>query len=77
MYVVITCNDDGEICVEGLTKKELEDRLEQKWWGEPKFFDKMPDIKDPTSWESAELLVLKAELVLPRMKEIITKYEID
>jgi len=77
MYFIITRDQDGEIHTEALDKTGMADWLKERMDEEdiPTF---VKDLKesDPQYWKGEEAcLIIKGEIVVPKPKEVTTKYE--
>ncbi len=79
MYFVITRNPDGEIYTQALNKTELEEWLEERTEEDmdmPTFVENLEQA-DPQYWKGEQAcLILKGKIVVPKPKEVTTKYEI-
>lgn len=75
-YFVIR-NSDGDTTVEEVTGDELRKRLntEDPYYGSREFFDKMPTERDTNYWGN-NVLIIKGEIVTPKPKEVVTRYDI-
>ena len=75
MYFVINCSEDG-LYIEGLTKSELTEHLNEKYWGENvKFSDTIPEASDPNEW-GRQTFIIKGTIVVPKEVKTVTQYEV-
>lgn len=72
-YVVIYHSEDGNFSIESLGKEELEEKLNENYWGPNKLLNEL------ISWGSygqPGLLILKAQLVVPKPVKVVEKYSL-
>ncbi|MFW6246628.1 MAG: hypothetical protein ACOC22_00430 [bacterium] len=74
IYYVIN-NFDGDTHVCQYSKEGLLKAIEEGEFYEG-IFDEMPDTIDTNYW-CGKSLIIKGEVVSPKPKEVVTKYEID
>ncbi len=74
MYAVIRNTEDG-VRVDFLSKEDLEQRLNEQYYGRMKISTKLPDTVDEYFADDT-LVIVKAELVQPKPVTVITKYEV-
>lgn len=78
-YFMVRINEDGEVSVDVLSKAELEKKLNEKYWGDIKFFDRQPNRSDPNEWQSlggCNALLIKGVVIQPAVVETVTKFEV-
>jgi len=73
-YYVIN-NFDGDTLVSTYTKEELLNAIEDGEFSEG-IFDEFPAQADTNYW-GGKSLIIKGGMVVPKPKEVVTKYEID
>ena len=69
-----TCNDVGEL------RKYIEpDEDGEYWFGEPKFFDKIPDLDKGYFWDDSgkNAIIIKGNIIVPKPKKIVQEWEVD
>lgn len=74
MYALIRNTEDG-VRVDFLSKEDLEQRLNEGYYGRTKIATKLPDTIDEYFADDT-IVILKAELVTPRAVSVVTKYEV-
>lgn len=77
MYFIITRNPDGELYTQTTDKdgieKWMKDRIDEE--DIPTFVENLEE-PDPQYWKGEEAcLIIKGEIVVPKAKEVTTKYE--
>lgn len=73
MYYVIKSGEDG--CkVSCLTKEELVNNLNEKYWGDVKYLEKF-DTNDPNYWGES-ILIIKGEAIVPKSVKIVESYTV-
>ena len=77
MYFVIT-NLDGETFIDTLTEEELENKLNENYWGgDPIFMNSLgEDDKNTNNWEEGTVLIIKGETIMPSPVETVTKWRL-
>ena len=70
----IIFNSEGDTHVEELTKQELENRLNEKYYGDIDFLNKISDTD--TNYWFGKTLIIKGEILKPQKKEVITKFKL-
>ena len=76
MYFVIH-GDDGDVYIETLTKRKLEEYLNSDWYGTaPLFLDAIPD-ENALYWPQNSYLIIKGEIVKPVPENVVTKWRMD
>ena len=73
-YIVLYCNDDGETSIEYYTKQELESWLDE--YGEGATFLDSSESQLTWSVEGSYYMIIKGQVIVPKPKQIITKYGI-
>ena len=78
MYVVVS-NSDGETFVSVLPKAEFLRDLNNGEFGEnPEFMTEFPtNTNENTSYWGGKILVLSAEVVVPKQVEVVTKWGVE
>jgi len=75
MYYVVH-NSDGDTTIEQMTKEELAQRINDKYWGEGVvFFDGFPAEPDTNYW-GRKVLIIKGALVHPKPIKVVTEYQL-
>ena len=74
MYFTIHCSEDGDVRVHQDSKEELLQKITEHYYGDSEFFSSLQGT-DPQEWGD-KLLIIKGEIVVPKPKKIIEKYEI-
>lgn len=73
-YFVIS-NTDGDTYVQEVSKQELEDNLNEDYYGEDvEFLSKTPH--DDTNYWGEKYLIIKGTVIVPKAKEKVTKFEV-
>lgn len=81
-YFAIYINMDGDINVRSLGKTNLENALNEEYWGNPVFLGEVPD-SDPQYWlknkkgSPGALLIIKGEIVKPKPVHIVKSWEVE
>lgn len=70
-YFVLYASEDGEKSIECLTKEELENRLDEDYWGEVNFLSADCDLDG-----SVGLLIIKGEQINPQAAEVVKKWKV-
>lgn len=70
-------NSDGDTMVSEYPKKdELLKEIENGEWGEKlEFLAAIPEHRDTNYWDG-KMLIIKGEIVTPKKKEVVTKYDL-
>ena len=66
MYLVISVSEDG-IRIYHTTKPELEEKLNEEFWGDVEIQTNIPEERDPQYWPSG-LWIFKGKTILPKTK---------
>ena len=84
-YVVLSNSEDGNVRLELVTAAELLRKLNGRWWGEGRIFQRS-DLESQcaagSSWDFANegprgLVILQADaIVIPEEKTVVTEYEL-
>ena len=81
-YFWITCSEDGDVFVRRLSKEDVlaavdDPSVEPEY--RPKFLlaQELKDTSDPVCWRQGSGLLIKGEIVVPRVVECVTKHEIE
>ncbi len=73
-YLIHNC--DGDTTVSEIIKDEFLAEIEGGQWGEsPEFLDAIPKDRDTNYWKG-KMLIIKGEIVTPKEKEVVTKYDL-
>jgi len=73
-YFVIHVSDNGA-SISSMCKEELEQSLVEGYWGgSNEVFNKMP-CSDISEWPEG-MLIIRGDVVVPRVVEVATKYEL-
>ncbi len=64
------------IGIEQVSKSELEERLDEGYWGLLPIFDRIPQDLIRDSWGEC-LIIIKGDVVVPEKKEVIIKHVLD
>lgn len=79
-YFVLTSTEDGTSISEGMTKGQLDKFIQELIDDgyEPNFLSKIP-VSDKGYWHVPDnsFLIIKGEIVVPKKKDVITKWEVD
>jgi len=73
MYTVICRSTDG-LYISYLSKEELEERLEEYYWGDVEIQNKFPNDPNTEYWKKS-IIIIKGEIIVPK-EVVVTKYEI-
>jgi hypothetical protein len=73
-YFVIH-NSDGDTTVEQLTKDELTERINDKYYGKVEFLGRI--WKSDTNYWDDGLLIIKGNICVPTQAEVVLKYKLD
>jgi hypothetical protein len=78
-FFKIEVNEDGEVQIRGYVHredllKELDERYES---GEDLKFKSFLDKKDPQYWGDEKILIIQGDIVVPKAKNVVTKFDID
>ena len=79
MYYAITNNEDGEVGVSEHTKEDLEQKLNEGYWGERIVWRRHPGTTDPNYWNNGSnisMLIIKGEVVTPHEVRAVTEYKL-
>jgi len=69
-------NSDGDTMVSEIIKDEFLAEVQNGEWGEsPEFLDAIPEHRDTNYWKG-KMLIIKGEIVAPKEKEVVTKYDL-
>lgn len=68
-------NSDGDTRVDEWTKEELEERLEEGYWGKVTHPDKLPENSDTNYWGNS-VLIIRGEVVSPKAVKTVIKLEL-
>lgn len=74
-YYFVIYNTDGETFVEMLRKDQLITRLNEKYYGERGFIEKITE-HDTNYWRD-NILVIKGNLIVPKAKKVIIEHEVE
>ena len=74
MYYIIS-NSYGDTRVRAITKKELEERINDADEGPIEYLDKIE--KSDTNYWGDGVLIIKGEIIVPKAVETVTKMEVD
>lgn len=66
-------NSDGDVYVTEYTKEQLLEELDDEDWQE-EFLGTLPE--DDTNYWGGKLLLIKGQIVTPKKKEVVTKYDL-
>ena len=75
-YMIITCDEDGEVRLEQTTKEKLLKSLNNKDYGDLEFLHNIKDNNDPQYW-GYKGLIIKGEIVNPKPVATVTQYEVE
>lgn len=70
----VICNSDGDTSVTQLSKEELLKKLEEKYWGNIEFLEKINE-RDTNYW-GKNILIIKGDIISPKPKTVITSYDV-
>lgn len=82
-FFKIEVNEDGEIRIRGYVHhehllKELDERLED---GDGEELNFKPSLdsgdSDPQYWRDERILIIRGDIVVPKAKNVVTKFNID
>ena len=76
MYYIIK-NSDGDTTIEGVTKKELLERIDPKdpYYGHTNFLE---EIKEgDTNYWGDNILIIKGSIVSPTPVKVVEKFEVE
>lgn len=78
MSYFLIYQNDKEATVKKVTEKELQEMLKEMVENEEEviFISKI-ESTDPAYWEENASLLIKGEIIVPKPKKFVTKYEID
>jgi len=71
-YIVLYMSEDGNVDIKYMTKEEIEDMYLSEGEYAPHFFDKLPNIG-----YDAGVLIIDGNIITPKLKEIITEWELE
>lgn len=74
-YIVLYCNDDGETEVNYYSRCELESWLNEYRTESTVFLDNSEKMI-PWSVDGTYYMIIKGQVIIPKAKQVITKYEI-
>lgn len=76
-YFVITRSEDGEVSVTPTTEKKLLKAFDDGWYENSNILDYFPEDRNPQYWTGSHVvLIIKGEIVVPKAKEKVIKYEL-
>jgi hypothetical protein len=74
-YYVITCSEDGDHHIELVSREELEERLNDEYYGsDPKYLTELNESLDLGYFSG--LIIIKGEAIMPTAVEKITRLEL-
>lgn len=71
-YFVINTSEDGDVSLSVLTKEELEGRLNEDYWGRPKFLD----ASDRDLREEDGLIIIRGKSIQPKPRTTVKEWEV-
>ncbi len=74
-YYVLT-NSDGDVSIEELTKEELLERINEEYYGNPKFNLVSKIDSDLTAYLDG-LIIIKGKCIIPHEVMTVTEFGID
>lgn len=79
LYIAIYNNEDGETIIQGLSREELLDRLQEDYWG--KNVEILQDVNPKTLNNASRggntLIIIKGVVVSPRPVEVVKTFTIE
>lgn len=74
-YYFVVYNGEGDTTVEMLRKDQLITRLNEKYYGDREFVEKITE-RDTNYW-GGDLLIIKGNIVVPKAKKVIIEHEVE
>jgi predicted house-cleaning noncanonical NTP pyrophosphatase (MazG superfamily) len=75
-YYFVISNSDGDTTVHQLSKEELTERLNSRYYGENiEFLDKTPE--SDTNYWMEKYLIIKGNICVPTQAMMVLKYKVD
>jgi len=75
MPFFVISNSDGDTTVDMVSKEQLNERLNEKYWGESaEFFDAMPAEMDTNYW-GGKILIINGDVAFPKPVKVVTEWE--
>ena len=69
-------NSDGDTDIQEWTKDKLEKAIEEKYWGDIGFLDKILPGGGNTHYWDGNILIIRGEIVCPNPVETVVKMEL-
>lgn len=74
-YYMIS-NSDGDVYITECSKETLEERINEEYYGNVGFIDKLKGFDDTNYWGN-NILIIKVKIVVPKDEKVVIRKSIE